>query len=438
MKSFLCELKINGCKSLNKEICLKFCNSIVKPYIMSNGSNIKAIYGPNGSGKSAIMTALYIYKGIICSEDGLSNSYLKNLIKETINKETNQMNLEVVFALCKKEDRKTIIVLKHQISIVQKNDSIIINKESISKLTGRSINSGNFKEMISIVDGKIDFIIDEKSNISKLIVFNTLNLLSKQSITQFVYGNYNREDIKKYDSLLFYTLVALVSFVNNLVIEIEATDMHYSYLDSEKFHEYLNETIDDVNMFEFSIKGYDEVAIDEYDEYIKRIDMTCEFIKTFKPNLQKIDIEKKENASKYFCQKLMNYGNYRIEIEFESNGIKKLMKLYNALMACSNGRIVFIDEFDANLHDVYFSKLIEFMRVFAKGQLCFTTHNLEPIDILKNNAHSLDFLSNDSRIISWKKDGNKSPLQKYIKGLIPYSQFDVEAVDFIHSLIAED
>ena len=107
-------------------------------------------------------------------------------------------------------------------------------------------------------------------------------------------------------------------------------------------------------------------------------------------------------------------------------------------MACTNGKIVFIDEFDANLHDVYFAKLVEFLKNYAKGQLCFTTHNLEPIEVLKNNSYSLDFLSNDSRVASWIKNGNKSPMKQYINGLIDYSPFNVYDIDFIDSLIEED
>ena len=78
------------------------------------------------------------------------------------------------------------------------------------------------------------------------------------------------------------------------------------------------------------------------------------------------------------------------------------------------------------------------MKVYAKGQLCFTTHNLEPIDVLKENSHSLDFLSSDSRIASWTKNGNKSPMKMYINGLIDYSPFNVHAIDFIESLVEEE
>ena len=70
------------------------------------------------------------------------------------------------------------------------------------------------------------------------------------------------------------------------------------------------------------------------------------------------------------------------------------------------GQVVFIDEFDANIHDVLLIRLLEYIVNYSKGQLIFTTHNLAPMEVLKNAKHSIDFLSPDSRIVSWTKSGN--------------------------------
>ena len=50
MKFYLCELKVNGCKNIDKEIDLKFCNSTIKSKVNFENTNVKAIYGPNGAG----------------------------------------------------------------------------------------------------------------------------------------------------------------------------------------------------------------------------------------------------------------------------------------------------------------------------------------------------------------------------------------------------
>lgn len=55
------------------------------------------------------------------------------------------------------------------------------------------------------------------------------------------------------------------------------------------------------------------------------------------------------------------------------------------------GGIVFIDEFDSNLHDVYLCALIEYLMEYGEGQLCFTTHNVGPMDILRSRKNQSNF-----------------------------------------------
>ena len=96
-----------------------------------------------------------------------------------------------------------------------------------------------------------------------------------------------------------------------------------------------------------------------------------------------------------------------------------------------DGKIVFIDEMDSNINDIYLCKLVEFFVQYGEGQLCFTTHNTSPMAILKECKNSIDFLSSDNRIISWKRNGNFSPEKLYRNGMIEYLPFNIEAEDFI-------
>ena len=93
--------------------------------------------------------------------------------------------------------------------------------------------------------------------------------------------------------------------------------------------------------------------------------------------------------------------------------------------------IVFIDELDSNLHDVYLCALLEYLMEYGEGQLCFTTHNVGPMDVLKQRKKSIDFLSEDHKIYSWKKNGNYSPSKLYRSGMIEGSPFNIDSIDFI-------
>ena len=121
----------------------------------------------------------------------------------------------------------------------------------------------------------------------------------------------------------------------------------------------------------------------------------------------------------------------RINKKFESTGIKKFIDTYDAIADVENGGIVFYDEFDANLHDVLLVKLVEYIMDYSKGQFIFTTHNMAPMDMLQQKKHGIDFLSSDSKLVSWKKNGNYKASSLYRGGFIESSPFNIEAFDFL-------
>lgn len=94
------------------------------------------------------------------------------------------------------------------------------------------------------------------------------------------------------------------------------------------------------------------------------------------------------------------------------------MKIHVYLDQSDNHR-EYVDEFDSNIHDVYLCALLEYLMEYGKGQLCFTTHNVGPMDVLRHHKKSIDFLSEDHEIYSWTTSGNYSPSKLYRKkGLI--------------------
>ena len=139
-----------------------------------------------------------------------------------------------------------------------------------------------------------------------------------------------------------------------------------------------------------------------------------------------------DNKGSFVCNLVMVYDGYKISAEYESTGIKKLIRLFAYINEMVHGGIVFIDEFDSNLHDVYLCALLEYLMEYGKGQLCFTTHNVGPMDVLKQHKKSIDFLSENHKIYPWIKSGNYSPSKLYRNGMIEGSPFNVDAIDFIN------
>lgn len=180
----------------------------------------------------------------------------------------------------------------------------------------------------------------------------------------------------------------------------------------------------------FSCKT-DTIPVDKYESYKDSVKKLKKFIQIFKSELKDIEIERKDKGNNYVCSLNMVYEGFSINSEFESTGIKKLIKLYAYLQEMVQGGIVFIDELDSNLHDVYLCALLEYLMDYGQGQLCFTTHNVGPMDILKRNKRSIDFLSIDNKIYPWKTNGNYSPAKLYRNGMIEGSPFNIDATDFI-------
>lgn len=188
----------------------------------------------------------------------------------------------------------------------------------------------------------------------------------------------------------------------------------------------------------FSNEYHDSIPVELLDEYTNNIQKLSKFLKIFKGDLRSIEIDVKEEKDCYIIDKYFVYDNYRIHYEFESTGIKKLVTLFSAFKAFFDGKIVFIDELDSHIHDVYLLKLLEYFTEEGKGQLIFTTHNLAPMEVLKRQKHSIDFITSKPNIVSWKKSGNYSIINLYRKGMVENLPFNIESFDFTGLFDSED
>ena len=445
LKSIIHSLTINGVKNISKPITLTFTNKSLSTDNDFSDSNIKAIYGTNGSGKSGIITALYIYKDLITKyNSGLNNEKLSSLTSQIINRKLKEMSIDIIFSFYQKDN---IVTYKHFLKIgLTPHSDLIIKKEVISILNGYRINNEKFDTLIEINNGKIIEINNSLNDLKtkELIVDISTNLLDKNSIASIYFKNFKNTKTSKSikGNKLELALLFISTFAFNLIVELEREDKHSEFLSFSNTDFLTNKgsNLPSFNELSFDVIGsnidiIDDSNLKKYKEKIKNLE---KFIEIFKPELKEINLKIKKQETKNYCEKVFNYGEYEVNVEYESTGIKKLVRLFNAISDSINGSIVFIDEMDSGIHDVYFTKMIEFFSLSGKGQLVFTTHNLEPIEILKYKKHSLDFLSPDSKIYSRKREGNVSPKNKYVSGLMPYSNFNIEALDFIILLNDEE
>lgn len=419
MFTYITKIDLSGIKNINKDVSLKFYGKTIGKNINLENVNIKSIYGANGSGKSALVHALDIYeninrkKGFLFSED----AHLQ--LDELLNKETLTYKIQITF-LCYEEDGEISGHFRHEL-LVKKKGEYYIHEESLFQILTRSE-----KIVARILDGKI-----VESILSDELTSKMINQLSKRSIVDIfrevlVDNIDNENEVKEQDSIL----IPFVQLGHSLVIKTEDTDKHDFYFFTKRREMKVNNIVKDRMISVNSLHSFrvNSTSIEDFRKHMKAME---NFIKIFKKDLHRIYLEEKIDKTEIVVEPYFDYGKYKIHLEFESAGVKKLTELFELFTYREQGAIIIIDEFDANINDVYLMKLLEYFIQNPQGQLIFTTHNITPMQVLSKSKFAIDFITEDGEVTEWRKSGNYSPVKVYQNGLVKGLPFNIHSFDFI-------
>lgn len=434
---YLLNISVSGIKSIKEEVRLDFYKKTVNKSFNPERYRVKAIYGENGSGKSALITAVKILQDLILNDNYLNESKTQEFLDEIINKVSHIFRFSMEFLVDVSNEK---VVYQYKVQIGRgKNGLYEIQYEGLSVKNGNYANN-KYQTVFESREGELSF-VDCTEKEAKWIIKKTINLLSTHSFICLYSINstentFIHEDTNK---VLLFSVVVYLALTYSIKVYLGEEDQHEMYFLRKRLREsklekqeFIDEFMGQKNLFNLAL-GVNEKFVEKknIDEYKERVSQLTQFIKIFKPDLVSIDVDAKEDGERYVCDLNLNYGDYVINKEFESTGIKKLIRLFDCFTATSLGGIVFVDEMDSNLNDVYLCKLIEYFMYYGKGQLCFTTHNLDPMSALKENKNSIDFLSSDNRLIPWVSRGNATPENCYRNGMIEDIPFNIEASDFV-------
>ena len=432
----LLNLKTYGLKSLEHEIELQFYNKNIDD-LTTDKSLIKAIYGTNGEGKTAIAYTLELYKNSIISDGYLTAQSYSGVLENLINQHRNEIKIDLYFAICFEDGFKRIFhhIIKYQL----KDGRVVVSYEKISDCKGTTWgNESNETVLLETKEGEI-ISLYKKAKFQDEIRSETKNLLENSSAVFPIIVNTNSLFDDKNINLdsgerAHLAFMAIITFALSLNVFIDKEDQ--PRISTERLASSMSNTQLAFNpLFTSYISDMDDeidaADLAQYKEEIKKIE---KLLKAFKPELNRIEVKYSlARGNRYFCKKTLVYKNDdKVDLEYESTGIKKLIRIFAALSSVDNGGVVFIDEFDANIHDVYLCKLIEYFYDYTNGQFIFTTHNLGPMEVLdkKELKHSIDFI-NKQTVSSWRKNGNYSVVKVYRNGMIPNSPFNINSVDFV-------
>lgn len=439
---FLVNYTVQGVKTLEKKISLSFYKKTIERKPDTQNYNIKAIYGMNGSGKSAIIASVDILRNLLISPGYLNNPFVQKNLEGLVNKRTGKIDISADFIA----DMGNEVKLYSYSVVLSKNISGIYFIECERLLSRKATSKSEKMDVVyKVEEGKLEIEPSVETTLKDIVTEKTLNLLESSSLCglfmEKVFLQLMKGKREFVPSMFVRNVVALYVFGKKIHVYIDQSDDHRDYFlrntmlsneDSVAFDSLLEHYVQmDTESLNTISVSRNVVSKDAYNRFETDIKKLCDFIRIFKTDLCGIEIEKKEDADKYICNLLMIYESYKVDAEFESTGVKKLIKLYTYLREMVQGGIIFVDEFDSNLHDVYLCALLEYLMEYGKGQLCFTTHNVGPMDVLKQNKKSIDFLSVDHEIYPWITNGNYSPSKLYRGGMIAGSPFNVDSIDFI-------
>ena len=430
---YLLNVRMSGIKSIKNEIRLDFYKKTVDKNFDPDKFRVKAIYGENGSGKTAIITGIKIFQDLMLSNQYLNESKNQRFLDEIINKETSRFTFGCEYITGEEE---SYIVYDYNFELEKNNKGdYVIKHESLNLKNGNYPNN-NYVNVYECDNGEL-ININCNETVKNIIEKKTFNLLNKNPFMSLYIVDYTSviEKDKEF-SYNIAVMLFLIALINVYINEEDKHDIYFLRKTIRESHEKSSEYINDINEILDTISvysGFDDNSISksEFDKYKESVKQLTKFIQIFKRELKSIDIDAKDDGDNYRCELIFNYGNYKVNKEFESTGIKKLVRLYSAFKAANNYGIAFVDEMDSNINDIYLCKLIEYFMYYGKGQLCFTMHNVDPMSLLKQNKNSIDFLSSDNKIVSWVSKGHASPENYYKNGMIENSPFNIDATDFI-------
>ena len=430
---YLLNVRMSGIKSIKNEIRLDFYKKTVDKNFDPDKFRVKAIYGENGSGKTAIITGIKIFQDLMLSNQYLNESKNQRFLDEIINKETSRLTFGCEYITGEEE---SYIVYDYNFELEKNNKGdYVIKHESLNLKNGNYPNN-NYVNVYECDNGEL-ININCNETVKNIIEKKTFNLLNKNPFMSLYIVDYTSviEKDKEF-SYNIAVMLFLIALINVYINEEDKHDIYFLRKTIRESHEKSSEYINDINEILDTISvysGFDDNSISksEFDKYKESVKQLTKFIQIFKRELKSIDIDAKDDGDNYRCELIFNYGNYKVNKEFESTGIKKLVRLYSAFKAANNYGIAFVDEMDSNINDIYLCKLIEYFMYYGKGQLCFTMHNVDPMSLLKQNKNSIDFLSSDNKIVSWVSKGHASPENYYKNGMIENSPFNIDATDFI-------
>lgn len=403
-----------------------------------NKNDIIGIYGQNGSGKTAMVEALDVLKYILSGQEipypvfeGLIDNDIETKMTTIFYAEclNNKYKVQYTFSLKKVLETKKINICDEELIIWQRG----AQWKSKKKIHFRN----PFYNASSILDGKKLFVESEPANyFGKLSFYKAIDQMAifcgQRNISlffnEFIDKNLTAINDNNEEALqLLEVLNALYDFGRWGMQVIKVSQLGQintnAVLPINVHSEAGNIILQGcLPMF---VNGHAQIPENTFNLLQHAIKAINTAISSIIPDLQ-IRIDNTQEEVIEDGTKIIQIDSYSVRngksilTKYESEGIKRIVSLLNAMIAYYNDSNVclIVDELDSGIFEYLLGELLQVFRYEAKGQLIFTSHNLRVLEKLENDNIICSTINPKNRYIKLQgieKNNNKRDF--YIRAL---------------------
>ncbi|WP_294708736.1 ATP/GTP-binding protein [uncultured Fusobacterium sp.] len=371
-------------------------------------NRVTAIYGANGSGKSSFFE---------------SYLFLASLVYGELNQPGDKIKI-TPHALSDK-DTPSNFLIQFEKDNIRYAYGISVTEERVENEFLYHFKSGRKAKIFDRVREEYTFGKSYKSELEKCLSFQKENRAFLNVAANFS----NVDDIN--NAFMFFKedlVIYSPSFKNNW--------REYSFKKINKDTEFKKKVITTFNNLGVDVK---DIKTESF-----KISMADKILENMSPELKRIFKDSPEFESNVYVNKVFfDYGKFSVDIEKESNGIKRLFEVLCPLIdIIESGKVLLWDEIETGLHSSILDTLIKIFinKKNSKSQLIFTTHDISLLNLdtlrrdqiwfteLEKNERKTDIYSlSDFKNI--RKTDNVS--KNYIEGrygAIPFIKSTIQSV----------
>lgn len=371
-------------------------------------SSVLGLYGQNGSGKTALIDALSLLKLTLSGKPvpayfadyvnvDASSATLKFNFKVQIKEKKAEYRASYEFSIRKDIDeslqnisQNDVTSEKHKATIFDEvfSCSYVSGEEKIKK--GALVDTRTDEDEVFLPESKYKVLVGTgKKKKTDLL---TAKLLASATSRTFAFSpellNSIRQNCKEqrhldlYEALVWFGNYELfvINTTNSGLISMNALPLSFKYNENGKAA---------IGSLMIKLNGTSlvpEEALGVVKSVVANMNVVLtQLIPGLTISVRELGAElSKSGGTNARIQLMSHKNNMEIPLQYESEGIKKIISILQLLIVVynMNSITVAIDELDSGVFEYLLGELLRIISEKGKGQLIFTSHNLRPLETL--------------------------------------------------------